>query len=162
MTLTTELVAALDGPHAALRETLAVCPAAVLDRKGVVGRWSIKNVLAHLVTWQSLVVDSLPGRITTAVVPKVFTMPPAERFAFLVERIGERDALSPQQQIVELERTHRRVDGFIRSLGDDLLAQDHIWPEWPGTLAAYLAGLGSIEQAALDRIRTGLQRLPPE
>ena len=45
---------------------------AALDRKGVIGDWSIKNVLAHIAAWEAWVVEALPTRMTTGATPEDF------------------------------------------------------------------------------------------
>ena len=48
MSTLTNLFEALSQERAILLDTLKSLPDALLDQKGVVGEWSIKNVLAHL------------------------------------------------------------------------------------------------------------------
>ena len=45
----------LSQTRAALLDTIAGLGEDALDRKGVVGEWSIKNVLAHIAAWEAWV-----------------------------------------------------------------------------------------------------------
>ena len=70
MSTLTNLFEALSQERAILLDALKSVPDALLDQKGVVGEWSIKNVLAHLTSWESVVTHFLPERLASASDPK--------------------------------------------------------------------------------------------
>jgi uncharacterized protein (TIGR03083 family) len=49
-----QLLAEIDRERKALEDLLAGLPLEALTRPGVVGRWSVKDVLAHLVEWEQM------------------------------------------------------------------------------------------------------------
>lgn len=55
----TELLEALEDGHQELVEMLQNLPDAVLLQSGVIGEWSIKDILAHLTYWEGQIVTLL-------------------------------------------------------------------------------------------------------
>ena len=160
MSQASELQARLKRHQAALLATVALYPDVLLDRKGVIGPWSIKNLLAYLVAWHEFVLDFLPAHLATGEAPALLDAPPSEQNRFLLAQIRSREARSPYDQVLELKATHRRLATFLRSVDDDQLARDHPWPGWDGTLSAFLSQrLGDMEAQAAQRIRGGVERL---
>ncbi|MEP7190540.1 MAG: maleylpyruvate isomerase N-terminal domain-containing protein, partial [Roseiflexaceae bacterium] len=72
MTTLHDALAALAHTRAELLTAISGLGEAVLDRKGVIGDWSVKNVLAHIAAWEAWVVQALPARMTTGATPEDF------------------------------------------------------------------------------------------
>ena len=122
-----ELLGAIDG----LDES-------ALDRKSVVGEWSIKNVLAHIAAWEDWVVQVLPVRVATGVTPEDFRQRVEDEDRFNAEEVAEREELTPNEQLMELERTRAELLAYLGSLDAATLARAHLWDTWQGTLPEYL------------------------
>ena len=96
---------------------------------GVCGRWSVKEIVAHLASYEAAFGDvlvSLTGEEPT---------PTLDRFrargaAFNDEEVEARAAMSVSETHAELAREHERVTALIGELSPDLLRQ-------PGTLPWY-------------------------
>ena len=160
MSTTSDLIETLTRERAALLEIVEGLDDATLDCKGVVGAWSIKNVLAHLTTWESVVVGITPGRLATRVQPQVLQAINADEDAYNAEQVGLRERLSPTDQIAELEATRGALLHLFEDLGEETLARRNPWPEWEGTLAAYfVASVCEHEREHREDVRAALARL---
>ena len=122
-----ELLAAIGGLHEA-----------ALDRQGVVGDWSIKNVLAHIAAWEAWVVEALPARMTTGATPEDFRQRAEDEDRFNAEEVAEREELTPDEQLMELERTRAELLAYLHGLDAAALERKHPWDSWEGTVPEYL------------------------
>jgi DinB superfamily len=137
MSTTSDLIEELTRERAALLEIVEGLDDATLDRKGVVGAWSIKNVLAHLAAWEAVVVGITPEWLATRVKPQILQASTADEDADNAEQVGLRERLLPADQFAELETTRGALLHLFEDLGDETLARRNPWPEWEGTLAEY-------------------------
>src|SRR3954451_6170332 len=72
MTTLSDALAELGRTRAELLAAIGGLDEAALDRKSVVGDWSVKNVLAHIAAWEAWVVQALPVRMSTGTTPEDF------------------------------------------------------------------------------------------
>ncbi|MEO7003390.1 MAG: DinB family protein [Ktedonobacterales bacterium] len=159
----TDLFAALASEQRILLDTVNRCSDAQLERKGVVGAWSIKNTLAHLTGWEALVVETLPDRLATGQRPASFDAFDADQDGWNARQVTEHEDTSPKEQIFELENTRIQLVNYLRSLGDETLAKSHPWPGWDGTLAEYiLASVCEHEKEHCDAICASMAAMGPD
>ena len=162
MPTTDDLFAALSSEQQLLLDTVKSCSDAQLEAKGVVGEWSVKNTLAHLVDWEQLVIETLPERLATGARPAAFASISADEDGFNARVVAEREHLAPPEQIFELQNTRARLVNYLRSLGDDALQRAHPFDGWNGTLAEYiLAAICDHEKEHCDAICAALAAIPP-
>jgi hypothetical protein len=133
-----QVLAELSRTRADLLGALAGLDEAALDRKGVIGEWSIKNVLAHIAAWEDWVVQALPVRVATGATPADFRQRAEDEDRFNAEEVAEREELTPDEQLMELERTRAELLAYLGGLDAATLARAHLWDTWPGTLPEYL------------------------
>jgi DinB superfamily len=133
-----EILEELERTRAALLDTTAGLDEAALDRKGVVGEWSIKNVLAHIAAWEAWVVQALPHRLATGKTPEDFRARALDEDRFNAEEVTEREELTPAEQLIELERTREALLAELRGLDAATWERRRPWETWEGTLAEYL------------------------
>src|SRR5215207_5759711 len=138
MTTLSDALAELGRTRAELLAAISGLDEAALDRKGVVGDWSIKNVLAHIAAWEAWVVEALPARVSTGVTPKDFRQRAEDEDRFNAEEVAEREELTPDEQLMELERTRAELLAYLHGLDEDALARTQPWDTWAGTLPEYL------------------------
>jgi hypothetical protein len=138
MTMLSDALAELGRTRAELLATIDGLDEAALDRKGIVGDWSIKNVLAHIAAWEAWVVEALPARMTTGTTPQDFRQRAEDEDRFNAEEVAEREELTPDEQLMELERTRAELLAYLRGLDAAALARMHPWDTWTGTLPEYL------------------------
>ena len=83
-----DTLAELGRTRAELLAAISGLDEAALDRKGVVGDWSIKNVLAHMAAWEAWVVEALPARMTTRATPEDFRQRAEDEDRFNAEEVA--------------------------------------------------------------------------
>jgi hypothetical protein len=138
MTTLDAAVAALNHTRQQLLDCVGGLDEDLLDRGGMVGAWSIKNVLAHLAAWEDWVVQALPARVATGATPDDFRERAENEDRFNAEEVAEREELTPGEQIMELERTREELLRYVHSLDAATLARRGPWAGWPETIPDYL------------------------
>ena len=138
MSTMTNLFEAMSRERTALLDAINGLPAERLDQKGVVGAWSIKNVLAHLVAWESAVTDFLPARIATGARPAIFALIGDDEDGWNAQQVAACEHLTPQQQLDEFEQSRQALLQVLRNLDDETLNRECPWPEYRGTVAEYI------------------------
>ena len=132
------LLAALGRERALLLEAVQQMPDEALTRKGVLGAWSIKNVLAYLADQERLVAQVLPQRLTTGVAPQIVTLINADADAWNASQIQASESLTFSEQVQQLEQARQALVQMIQDVGEQALNRRHPWPEWEGTAAEYI------------------------
>ncbi len=159
MSTTSDVIESLTRSREALLAAIAGLPDATLDRKGVVGEWSIKNVLAHVAAWEQAVTGFLPERLATGAKPAIFAEMTDED-AWNEKEVAAHEHLAPQEQVQQLAAAREALLQLIRGLGDETLNRQHPWPEWKDTLAAYLLdSIGGHEQEHLEAVQAAVAGL---
>ena len=133
-----EIFEALARARSALLEAIAGLDEDAMERKGVVGEWSVKNVLAHIAAWESWVVQSLPTRLETGRTPDALRARVADEDRYNAEEVAEREELTASEQLIELERTREALLEYLHGLDTATWERRGLWDTWAGTLAEYL------------------------
>jgi hypothetical protein len=157
MTTLPDALAALERTRAELLAAIGGLEEAALDRTGVVGDWSIKNVLAHIAAWEAWVIQTLPARMASGVTPPDFRQRAEDEDRFNAEEVAEREELTPDEQLMELERTRAELLSYVRGLDAAALERTHPWDTWAGTVPEYLlAALRDHEAEHVEALRTAI------
>jgi hypothetical protein len=119
------LLRSVDSAWAALEESYAGLPDSWLTEPGVMGEWSIKDILAHVTTWEAEALKHLPLIIEGGRPPRYVTYGGID--AFNAQMAEQKRGLSLAEVRAQLDETHRRLLDFIRSAPEGQLA--------PGTRA---------------------------
>ena len=144
----------LERTRAALLDALGGMDEDALDRKGLVGDWSAKNVLAHIAAWEEWVVQALPERLASGTTPADFRERAEHEDRFNAEEVAEREELTPSEQLMELERTRAALREELRGLPAATWQRRELWDTWNGTLSEYLHdAIITHEQAHIDELR---------
>ncbi len=138
MSMLTNLIAILDQERALLLDAIKKVPGEALTLKGVVGAWSIKNVLAHLADQERLVAQVLPLRLATGITPEIVSIINADADAWNAKQIEASEHLDFSEQLKQLEQARQALVQVLRDVGDEALNRQHPWPEWEGTVAEYI------------------------
>ena len=147
----------LDITRAELLDLIDGIDHAALDRKNVIGAWSIKNMLAHIAAWEAWVVQALPARLASGTTPPDLAQRLVDEDASNAEEVAEREELTPDEQLMELERNRAELLAILRSLDEATLARSNLWDTWTGTLPEYLLdALRDHEAAHVQELRTRL------
>jgi uncharacterized damage-inducible protein DinB len=128
---------------------------AALDRKGVLGAWSIKNMLAHIAAWEAWVVQALPARLASGTTPPDLAQRLVDEDASNAEEVAEREELTPDEQLMELERNRAELLVFVHGLDEATLTRPNPWDTWPHTVPEYLLdALRDHEAAHIEELRS--------
>ena len=106
-------------------------PATAWETTGACGTWSVKDILAHLTSYEHVLVDILAG-ITSSDAP----IPMLNKFIRLGQRFNDvevdlRRELSVQEIMGELSSTHTQVMDLITPIPVDMLRRAGTLP-WYG------------------------------
>jgi hypothetical protein len=154
-----DALADLGRTRAELLAAISGLDEAALDRTGVLGDWSIKNVLAHIAAWEAWVVQALPARMATGTTPQDLQQRADDEDRFNAEEVAEREELTPDEQLMELERTRAELLAYIGGLGAAVLERRHPWDTWAGTLPEYLlVALRDHEAEHIEALRAALSQ----
>ncbi len=138
MTELADALSQLAATRAELHALINSCEPEALERKGAVGDWSAKNVLAHLAAWEAWVVEALPERMRTGATPAHLRERLADEERFNAEEIAEREELTVDEQIIELERYRDELLAWLATLDQAAVSRPQPWGTWLGTLPEYL------------------------
>lgn len=107
------LLRRVDMAWAALKESYAGLPDARLMEPGVVGDWSVKDILAHVTTWEEEALQHLPMIIAGGRPPRYVTFGGIDAFnAHMAEQKREITLSDIRRR---LDETHGRLLDFIRN-----------------------------------------------
>jgi uncharacterized damage-inducible protein DinB len=138
MTTLEQAIEQLSSARAELLGAIDGLDDAALDRKGLVGGWSAKNVLAHIAAWEAWVILALPARLAERATPPDLAARLADEDAANAEEVAEREELTPDEQIMELERNRAELLAYLRTLDQATLERRQPWQGWDGTIPEYL------------------------
>jgi hypothetical protein len=115
--------------HRTVRSTIEGMPDAAWQTPGVCGVWSSKDILAHLTSYEWLLVDILHGFLDRAPTPYLdqFRAPEGN---FNDTQVARRAQLSIGEVVAELDQAHAHVMELIARIPLETLRQ-------PGTLPWY-------------------------
>ena len=160
MSTMTNLFETLNQERTILLDAITTLPETFLDEKGVVAEWSIKNVLAHLTSWEQVVTDFLPDRLATGRRPHILSVMSADEDGWNAQQVASREQLTPREQLDEFQRTRQALLQVLYDGGEEALNRQHPWPEWQGTLATYmLEQVGDHEREHREAVLAAVERL---
>lgn len=122
------LIAAMAHGRAELFAVLDAADPALLDRKGLIGEWSVKNALAHLAGWEAWMRAFLPYRIAGEEVPEPWRSALDDEDGWNARETAARESLTPAAQRAELEHLDADLIAYMRSLDRDIWDREQPWP----------------------------------
>jgi hypothetical protein len=155
-----QLLETIEVEQKALDQLLAELSLAQMTQPGIVGEWSVKDVLAHLLEWQNMVL-SWHSSASKGKMPVV----PAEGLSWaqlpqLNQRIYEKHCNRPLADIQkEFKSSYKRTLSVIQGLSDEDLFKRgrYAWTK-STSLGAYFIGCTSSHYAwARTNIKKGLK-----
>jgi hypothetical protein len=110
----------LDKAWAGFRDSYAGLSKRELLKSGVTGRWSVRDIIAHVTTWEEEALKHLPLLLRGGKPPRY-----SENYggidAFNARMTVEKQGLSLSQVLQVQDAVHRRLVAFIESVPDDQL-----------------------------------------
>ena len=110
----------LDAAWAELRESYAGLPDDRLIEPGVIENWSVKDILAHVTTWEEETLKYLPVIAAGGRPPKYITVGGID--AFNERTSAAKRELSLNEVLRQLDETHRRLLEYVEQAKPQLLA----------------------------------------
>jgi hypothetical protein len=117
------LLKRLEVEWAALNESYAGVPESALLEPGVAGDWSVKDVIAHVTTWEEEALKHLPVILAGSRPPRYATAY-GGLDAFNAQTAERKQGLSLAEVLRQRDDTHRRLIAFIQSAPVDTFASD--------------------------------------
>jgi len=96
-------------------------PAEALVEPGVVGDWSIKNMIAHVSIWEMEAIKHLPS-IAAGNRPPRYSVTYGGIDAFNDQMMAKMLGLSLEETLRQRDDTHQQLIGYLRSLPSEILA----------------------------------------
>ncbi len=118
-----QLLQQLDEAWMGLKESYAGLPAAQLSEPGALGDWSVKDVLAHVTTWEEEALKYLPLILEGGRPPRYSTKYGGVD-AFNALMTEQKRGLSLDEVLRQLDESHGRLVDYIRSAPEEQFARE--------------------------------------
>jgi hypothetical protein len=113
-----QLITKLDTAWAAFQASYAGLPDSIMTQPGAAGDWSVKDLLAHITTWEQEALKHLPVILAGNRPPRYSTQfGGLDAFNALVSE--QKRGLSLAEVRRELADTHRRLVAYVQSAPED-------------------------------------------
>jgi hypothetical protein len=113
-----QLLTRLDKAWAAFKESYAGLPDARLMEPGVTGAWSVRDILAHVTTWEEEALKHLRVILEGGIPPR-YSVTYGGIDAFNARMTEQKRSLALSEVLEQLDKTHRRLISFIESAPED-------------------------------------------
>ena len=118
-----QLLERLDKAWRELIVSYAGLSEAQLTQSGVVGDWSVKDLLAHVTTWEEESLKHLP-HIHAGETPPRYSVAYGGIDAFNALMTEQKRALSLAEVLRQLDETHRRLVEYVRDAPEEQFTSD--------------------------------------
>jgi uncharacterized protein (TIGR03083 family) len=117
-----QLLAKLDTAWAALQASYAGLSGAQLTEPGVTGDWSVKDILAHVTTWEEEALKYLPLIVQGGRPPRYATYGGID--AFNEQMTEQKRGLTPAEVLRQADETHRRLIEYIQRVPEEQFTRE--------------------------------------
>src|SRR5258708_14781585 len=107
----------LEQAWTALKESYAGLPDAQITEPGVMGEWSVKDILAHVTTWEEEALKYLPLILSGGRPPRYIQYGGID--AFNVQVAEQKRDLALSEVLRQREDTHRRLFDYLHSVPEE-------------------------------------------
>ena len=118
-----QLLKKLDKAWAAIKESYAGLPDAQLTQPGVMGDWSVKDILAHVTTWEEEALKVLPLILQGGSPPR-YSVKYGGIDAFNAQMREQKRGLSLSDVLRQLDETHCRLIDYVQSAPEEEIRQE--------------------------------------
>jgi hypothetical protein len=118
-----QLLKQLDKAWTAFKASYAGLPDAQLTEPGVTGDWSVKDILAHVTTWEEEALKHLP-LIAKGGRPPRYSVTYGGIDAFNAQIMAPKRSLLLAEVLQQLDETHRRLIDYIQSAPEEQFTQE--------------------------------------
>ncbi len=117
-----QLLKQLDKAWAAITESYASLSDSQLTEPGVTGNWSVKDILAHVTTWEEEALKYLPLIIKGGRPPRYIKYGGID--AFNAQMTEQKRGLSLPDILRQLDETHRRLIDYVQSAPEEQFTRE--------------------------------------
>src|ERR1044071_6064725 len=118
-----QLLNQLDKSWAAIKESYAGLSDALMTEPGVTGDWSVKDILAHITTWEEEALKYLPLIIKGDRPPRYSSMYGGIN-AFNAQMTQQKRGLSLSDVLKQLDETHSRLIAYIQGTPEEQFTRE--------------------------------------
>lgn len=109
-----QLLKRIEKAWAAIKESYAGLSNSQMTEPGVMGNWSVKDILAHVTTWEEETLKYLPLIITGGKPPRYIQYGGID--AFNAQMTEQKRSFTLSEVMKQLDETHRRLIDYIQSV----------------------------------------------
>ncbi len=109
-----QLLKQLDKAWAQIKESYAGLSDSQLTERGVMGNWSVKDILAHVTTWEEEALKVLPLILQGGRPPR-YSIKYGGIDAFNAQMMEQKRGLSLSDVLLQLDETHGRLIDYVQS-----------------------------------------------
>jgi hypothetical protein len=118
-----QLLKQLDKTWTALQESYAGLTGPQLVEPGVAGHWSVKDILAHVTTWEEEALKYLPV-ILHGDRPPLYSSMYGGIDAFNAQMAEQKRGLDLDDILRQMDETHRRLIEYVQSAPDEQITRE--------------------------------------
>ncbi len=118
-----QLLKRLDKAWTALKESYAGLSDSQLIEPGIMGDWSVRDILAHVTTWEEEALKYLP-LINEGGRPPRYSVKYGGIDAFNAQMTQQKRSLSLLEVLRQLDETHGRLVDYVRNAPDEQFTQE--------------------------------------
>ena len=118
-----QLLDRIEKQGAALEDSYAVLAEAQMEQGGVAGEWSVKDILAHVTTWEEEALEHLPT-ISAGKTPPRYSVTHGGVDAFNAKKTEEKRRLSLAEVLEQCNDVHRRLIEYIQAAPDEFITSE--------------------------------------
>ena len=112
-----QLFQKLEQAWTALKESYSGLSEAQLMEPGVLGEWSVKDILAHVTTWEEEALKYLPLILTGSTPPRYTRFGGID--GFNAQMAEQKRDMALSEILRQLEETHRRLLDYLHSVPEE-------------------------------------------
>lgn len=118
-----QLLDKLENAWADLQASFAGLSEAQMTEPGVTGEWSVKDILAHVTTWEEEALRMMPVILENKTPPRY-----ADQYgglnAFNAQMSAQKRDLPLAEVLAQLDATHRRLIEYVQRAPDDQITRE--------------------------------------
>ena len=118
-----QVLAKIEKAWLQFNDSYAGLPEAKLTEPGVVGEWSVKDILAHVTSWEQEALKYLPLILEGGRPPR-YSVTYGGIDAFNAQVREEKRGLSLSRVLREMDETHRRVIDYVQNAPDEQFTRE--------------------------------------
>jgi uncharacterized protein (TIGR03083 family) len=118
-----QLLNKIEKAWAEIKESYAGLSDAQLTEPGAMGDWSVKDILAHVTTWEQEALKYLPLILQGGRPPR-YSVEYGGIDAFNAQMMEEKRGLSLSDVLRQLDETHRRLIDYVESAPEEQITRE--------------------------------------